>query len=57
MRSSGTSFQNRKIDVVVANEPIPRVSKKFVTNPVAILAPLTLPSAGARRKPAVNTTR
>ena len=31
---SGTSFQNLKKEVVGAKEPIPRVSKKFVMNPM-----------------------
>jgi len=34
IRSSGTSRKNLKHDVVGANEPIPSVSKKFVTNPI-----------------------
>src|SRR3954469_2439686 len=34
MRSSRTSFHCRKIDVVVAYDPMPRVSKKLVTKPV-----------------------
>src|SRR5919197_3692164 len=33
MMRSGTSFNHRKSAVVVANDPIPRVSKKFVTAP------------------------
>ena len=36
MRSSGTKRKNLNSDVVVANDPIPSVSKKFVTNPIAI---------------------
>ena len=35
MRSSRTSPVNLKIAVVGANEPMPSVSKKFVTNPIA----------------------
>src|SRR5262249_53668437 len=34
IRSSGTIFQNLYIAVVGANEPMPRVSKKLVTNPI-----------------------
>ena len=33
---SSTAFHARKSAVVVANDPIPRVSKKFVTNPIAV---------------------
>ncbi len=33
--SSGTSFRSLKIEVVGANEPMPSVSKKFVTKPMA----------------------
>ena len=32
---SGTSFQNLNALVVVAYEPMPSVSKKLVTNPIA----------------------
>ncbi len=35
IRSSRTSPVNLKIAVVGANEPMPSVSKKFVTNPIA----------------------
>jgi hypothetical protein len=34
MSRSGTTLKNLKMAVVGAKEPIPRVSKKFVTNPV-----------------------
>src|SRR5438045_1170923 len=37
---SGTSFNQRNMAVVVANDPIPSVSKKFVTAPTATCAPL-----------------
>ena len=36
IRSSGTSPSSLYVDIVVANEPIPRVSKKFVTNPMTM---------------------
>src|SRR5262245_39973564 len=35
-RSSGTTRNSLKIVVVVANEPMPSVSRKSVTNPIAI---------------------
>ena len=34
IRRSGTILKNLKIAVVGANEPMPSVSKKFVTKPV-----------------------
>ena len=34
--SSGTIFHARNIAVVVANEPMPSVSKKLVTNPIPV---------------------
>jgi len=34
MTSSGTSFHSLKAAVVGANEPMPSVSKKFVTKPI-----------------------
>ena len=34
--SSGTNFQARNIAVVVANDPMPSVSKKLVMKPIAL---------------------
>jgi hypothetical protein len=34
IRRSGTILRNLKMAVVGANDPMPRVSKKLVTNPV-----------------------
>jgi len=58
--SSGTRRIARKIAVVVANDPIPSVSKNTVTNPVASSAPdgwIRRPdcSLARRRNPATNT--
>jgi hypothetical protein len=35
INSSGTRWKSRNAAVVVANEPMPSVSKKFVTNPIS----------------------
>ena len=56
MSRSGTTFQNRNIDVVVAKDPMPRVSKKFVMKPMprcnGVGAPRSTAgsSAGSRRR-------
>jgi hypothetical protein len=48
MCSSRTVFQNFQIDVVVAKDPMPRVSKKFVMKPTnRRTGPGTRPPAGA----------
>src|SRR5262245_32893014 len=46
---SGTRRNSRNNVVVVANEPMPRVSKKFVTNPIARSSAVgvALPTGGA----------
>jgi hypothetical protein len=59
---SGTSFNQRKRAVVVANDPIPSVSKKFVTAPTPTCTGVTRASVGgdgvAGRSPrAARTTR
>ncbi len=50
--SSRTIFHWRKIAVVVAKDPIPRVSKKLVTNPVPTVA-----AFGACAAPAIGSAR
>ncbi len=55
MRSSGTIFQKRNSAVVGAYDPMPSVSKKFVTKPVATLAGVRRSPSRARRRPRANT--
>ena len=49
IRSSGTKRSSLNNEVVVANEPMPSVSKKFVTKPIAMPIPAATGSGNAGR--------
>ena len=61
MSSSGTRRSNRNAAVVVANEPMPSVSKKLVTKPISRSTPSGRPGATAavvvvdRNHPAISS--